>query len=51
MYPYVFVVGLNKHDVLVVSHVPTKREILTEWTMPSSVTRSGGDRGVYIVYC
>ena len=29
MYPSVFVAGPNKHDVLVVSHVPTKREILT----------------------
>ena len=29
LYPYVFVAGANKHDVLVVSHVLTKREILT----------------------
>ena len=26
---YVFVAGPNKHDVLLVSHVPKKREILT----------------------
>ena len=29
MYPYVYVAGPNKNDLLVVSHVPTKREILT----------------------
>jgi hypothetical protein len=29
MYPYVFVAGPNKHDVLLVSHVSTDREILT----------------------
>jgi hypothetical protein len=36
MYPYVFVAGPNKHDVLFVSRVPADCEILTP-TVQSSM--------------
>ena len=36
MYPYVSVAGPNKHDNLLVSHVPTQREILTWVTLVDS---------------
>ena len=38
MYPYVFVAGPNKHDVLLVSQVPAKHEILTLLTIEGLLT-------------
>jgi hypothetical protein len=37
MYLYVFVAGSNKHDVLLISRVPTNCEILTSFPSPLRV--------------
>ena len=62
MYPYVFIAGPNKHDVLLVSHVPTKREILTmslvllasrtrsRWLLQRRLSTTGGPIGLRSVH-